>query len=525
MPEATDYMVIPPFSNEPYIDLNDTDVRAAMKNAIERVSSEQKEYLLMIGGEKLRTDKKIKSVNPSNPDQIIGTVSKADRELVDKTMVAAWKAFETWKNTPASERVKPFLKAAQIMRDRRYELDATMILETGKNWLEADADLAEAIDFLEFYAREMLRYASQQPVVQVPGEFNQLFYIPLGVGAVIPPWNFPGAIMAGMTSAAAITGNTVILKPASDTPIIAAKFVEILRKAGLPDGVVNYLPGSGSEIGDYIVEHPRTRFIAFTGSKEVGLRINELAARHQEGQLWIKRVVLEMGGKDAVVVDATADLDAAADGAVTSAFGFQGQKCSAGSRIIAVESIYDELLEKIIERTKEITIGDVAVPENWLGPVINEQAMKRIMSYIEIGAKEARIVTGGNRAKGLNGFFIEPTVIEGVDRDARVAQEEIFGPVTALIKARDYDDAIDIANGTEYGLTGALYSTNRERIERAKRDFHVGNLYFNRKCTGALVGVQPFGGFNMSGTNSKAGGRDYLSLFLQAKSISEKIIT
>ncbi len=525
MPEATDYMVIPPFSNEPYIDLNDTDVRAAMKNAIERVSSEQKEYLLMIGGEKLRTDKKIKSVNPSNPDQIIGTVSKADRELVEKTMVAAWKAFETWKNTPASERVKPFLKAAQIMRDRRYELDATMILETGKNWLEADADLAEAIDFLEFYAREMLRYASQQPVVQVPGEFNQLFYIPLGVGAVIPPWNFPGAIMAGMTSAAAITGNTVILKPASDAPIIAAKFVEILRKAGLPDGVVNYLPGSGSEIGDYIVEHPRTRFIAFTGSKEVGLRINELAARHQEGQPWIKRVVLEMGGKDAVVVDATADLDAAADGAVTSAFGFQGQKCSAGSRIIAVESIYDELLEKIIERTKEITIGDVAVPENWLGPVINEQAMKKIMSYIEIGAKEARIVTGGNRAKGLNGFFIEPTVIEGVDRDARVAQEEIFGPVTALIKARDYDDAIDIANGTEYGLTGALYSTNRERIERAKRDFHVGNLYFNRKCTGALVGVQPFGGFNMSGTNSKAGGRDYLSLFLQAKSISEKIIT
>lgn len=525
MPQATDYMVIPPFLNEPYIDLNDTDVRAAMKNAIERVSSEQKEYLLMVAGEKLRTDKKIKSVNPSNPDQIIGTVSKADRELVDKTMVAAWKAFETWKNTPASERVKPFLKAAQIMRDRRYELDATMILETGKNWLEADADLAEAIDFLEFYAREMLRYASQQPVVQVPGEFNQLFYIPLGVGAVIPPWNFPGAIMAGMTSAAAITGNTVILKPASDAPIIAAKFVEILREAGLPDGVVNYLPGSGSEIGDYIVEHPGTRFIAFTGSKEVGLRINELAARHQEGQLWIKRVVLEMGGKDAVVVDASADLDAAADGAVTSAFGFQGQKCSAGSRIIAVESIYDELLEKIIERTKEITIGDVADPENWLGPVINEQAMKKIMSYIEIGAKEARIVTGGNRAKGLNGFFIEPTVIEGVDRDARVAQEEIFGPVTALIKARDYDDAIDIANGTEYGLTGALYSTNRERIERAKRDFHVGNLYFNRKCTGALVGVQPFGGFNMSGTNSKAGGRDYLSLFLQAKSISEKIIT
>ena len=525
MPESTNYMVIPPFSNEPYIDLKSSENRAALKNAIEKVSAEQKEYYLIVGGEKLKTEKKIRSLNPSNPDHIVGVVPKADREIVEKAMDTAWKTFEIWRNVPAEERVRPFLRAAQIMRERRYELDATIILETGKNWLEADADLAEAIDFLEFYAREALRYDAPQPVVQVPGEYNTLRYIPLGVGAIIPPWNFPCAIMAGMTTAAAITGNTVILKPASDAPIIAARFAEILREAGLPDGVVNYVPGSGAEIGDYIVEHPRTRFIAFTGSKEVGLRINELAAEHQEGQLWVKRVVLEMGGKDAVVVDETADLDAAAQGAVTSAFGFQGQKCSAGSRIIVVEAVYDELLERVVKLTNEIKIGDVANPENWLGPVINKKAMDKILSYIEIGSKEGRIVTGGGRAEGLSGFFIEPTVIEGVDRHARVAQEEIFGPVTAFIKAKDYDDAIDIANGTEYGLTGALYSADLERIERAKRDFHVGNLYFNRKCTGALVGVQPFGGFNMSGTDSKAGGRDYLLLFLQAKSISEKIIS
>ncbi|TYB94786.1 MAG: L-glutamate gamma-semialdehyde dehydrogenase [Kosmotoga sp.] len=524
MAEANDYMILPPFKNEGYINPSNPEVRKKMKEALEKVSKEKRHFDLIIGGKHQKTDRVIESRNPSNPSEIVGTVSKADKKMIDSAMDIAWKTFESWKNTPAEERVKPFLKAAQIMRERRYELDATMILEVGKNWLEADADLAEAIDFLEFYSREAVRYASPQPVIQIPTEKNELVYIPLGVGAVIPPWNFCSAIMAGMTTAAAISGNCVLLKPASDAPIIAAKFVEILHEAGLPEGVINYVPGSGSEIGDYIVEHPKTRFISFTGSKEVGLRINELAAKHQEGQKWIKRVILEMGGKDAVVVDETADLESAAKGCVTSAFGFQGQKCSAGSRIIAVESIYDELLEKVIEETKKIKVGDVRNPDNWLGPVINEGAQEKIMKYMEIGKKEGKIACGGETVDELPGYFIEPTVIEGVKHDDRVAQEEIFGPVTAFIKAKDFTDAMNIANSTEYGLTGALYSKERNRIEKAKKVFHVGNLYFNRKCTGALVGVQPFGGFNMSGTDSKAGGRDYLLLFQQAKSISERIL-
>jgi len=521
--DETDFLIIPPFKNEVYIDPTDNHVRSKMKEAIATVRSQEKDYDLLIGGRRCPTEKRIISANPADPDEVIGRVSKANKELINSAMESAYGAFRSWSLLPAHERIKPFLKAAQIMRDRRFELDATMILEEGKSWIEADADLAEAIDFLEFYCREALRYSGPQPVVQIPGEANELKYIPLGVGVVIPPWNFPSAIMAGMTSAAAISGNCVLLKPASDSPVIAAKFVQILEEAGLPDGVVNFVPGSGSEIGDYLVEHPSTRFISFTGSKEVGLRINELAAKHQEGQKWIKRVVLEMGGKDCVVVDETADIEAASSGAVSSAFGFQGQKCSAGSRIIVVEDVYDETVRLIKEKTEALTVGDPTDPDNYMGPVINEAAMKKIMNYIDIGKKESRLVTGGNHIQ-RKGYFIEPTVFADVSPEAKIAQEEIFGPVTAIIKAHDLDNAIAIANATEYGLTGALYSRERDRIERAKAEIHVGNLYFNRKCTGALVGVQPFGGFNMSGTDSKAGGRDYLLLFLQAKSISEKIL-
>lgn len=523
MLEATNHMVIPPFRNESYIDPSDPGVREKMRSAIEALRSESKEYDLMVGGEPISTEKRILSRNPANPEEIVGRVSSANMGIVDKALNCAYKAFESWSMLPAYERVKPFLRAAEIMRQKRFELDATMILEVGKSWIEADADLAEAIDFLEFYSREALRYDEPQPVVQVPGEYNLLRYIPLGVGAVIPPWNFPCAIMVGMTTAAAVSGNCVLLKPASDSPVIAAKFVQILKEAGLPDGVVNFIPGSGGEIGDYIVENPAIRFVSFTGSKEVGLRINELAARHHVGQKWIKRVVLEMGGKDCVVVDESADLEAASDGAVASAFGFQGQKCSAGSRIIVVEDVYEKMVAMIKEKTEKLTVGDTTDPDNYMGPVINENAMKRILGYIDKGESEGRLLTGGKRLDGT-GFFIEPTVFFDVPPDAVIAQEEIFGPVTAVIKAKDFEDAMKIANGTEYGLTGSLYSKNRHRIERAKAIFHVGNLYFNRKCTGALVGVQPFGGFNMSGTDSKAGGRDYLLLFLQGKSISEKII-
>jgi len=367
-----------------------------------------------------------------------------------------------------------------------------------------------------------LRYAQPQPVVPLAGEQNELVYIPLGVGAVIPPWNFAGAIMMGMTAAAIVSGNTVVLKPSSDAAVIAAWFVDLLDEIGLPPGVVNFVPGSGSEIGDVIVTDPRIRFISFTGSKEVGLHINELAAKPQPGQKWIKRVVAEMGGKDSIVVAADADIDAAVEGVAVSAFGFQGQKCSACSRAIVEASVYNEFLDKLQRRVGSITVGDPSDRANYMGPVVNEAALKSIMRYIEQGQTEGRLLTGGKRT-GDGGYFIEPTVIADVAPDATIAQEEIFGPVLAVIKARDFEDALAIANNTEFGLTGSLYTTDEKKIARAREDFFVGNLYFNRKSTGAMVGVHPFGGFNMSGTDSKAGGREYLLLFMQAKSMSRKV--
>ncbi|MDX9791498.1 MAG: L-glutamate gamma-semialdehyde dehydrogenase, partial [Candidatus Kapabacteria bacterium] len=413
-------------------------------------------------------------------------------------------------------------KAAEIMRQRRMEINAWMITEAGKNFAEADADTCEAIDFLDFYAHEALRYAEMQPLTPYNGEKNEYFYIPLGVGVCIPPWNFPFAIMAGISAAGFVSGNTVVLKPSSETPMMAWLFADIMRQAGLPDGVLNYFVASGAEAGDYLVDHPKTRFISFTGSMEIGLRIIERAAKINPGQIWIKRVVAEMGGKDAIVVDSEADVDSAVNGVVASAFGFQGQKCSACSRAIVDAAIYDEFVEKVKNEVAKIKIGNPA--DNFrMGPVISAKAEKSILEYIEIGKKEGRLITGGSKVEGLNGFFIEPTVIADIDENARLAQEEVFGPVLAIIKARDYDHALDIANGTIYGLTGAVYTQNEAKIERAKKEFHCGNLYINRKCTGALVDVHPFGGFNMSGTDSKAGSKDYLMLFLQGKSVATKL--
>jgi 1-pyrroline-5-carboxylate dehydrogenase len=369
----------------------------------------------------------------------------------------------------------------------------------------------------------MLRYASEQPLTKLKGEDNQLEYIPLGVGAVIPPWNFPLAIMAGMTVASIVTGNTVVLKPSSDAPTIAYKFFELLEEAGMPAGVVNFMTGSGAEVGDVIVDHPKTRYIAFTGSKEVGLRINERAAKVHDGQLWIKRVVAEMGGKDAIIVADDADIEEAATGVVQAAFGFQGQKCSACSRAIIDARIYDPMIEKIAERTAKIKLGDPLDNGTTMSAVINEKAFKSINGYIEKGQTEGGRLIAGGGSDGEQGFFIEPTVIADVKPGSTIEQEEIFGPVLAVIKADDYDHALQIANDTQFGLTGAVYSTDEAKLDRARNEFHVGNLYLNRKCTGALVGVHPFGGFNMSGTDSKAGGRDYLLLFMQAKLSSEKV--
>jgi len=510
-----------PFINEALLDFSQEAQQQAQAAALVQVKSELgRSYPLIIGGKHISNTKEFASLNPGQPDQIIGYFSSASVQQVDEAIQSATETFESWKRVPVEERAGYLFAAADLLRQRRYLMNAWMIYEVGKSWVEADADTAEAIDFLEFYAREALRLAAEQPITHIPGEENVLTYIPLGVGAVIPPWNFPCAIMIGMTSAAFVTGNTTILKPASTAPAIAWQFMSILAEIGLPAGVVNFLPGSGSVIGDALIDHPQLRFIAFTGSRDVGLRIYERASKHQPGQRWLKRSILEMGGKDSIVVDETADLEAAATAIVSSAFGFQGQKCSAGSRAIIVEQVYDQVLQRVVELTKRLSIGDVTLPTTSLGAVVDENAMKKILDYIEIGKKEGRLLTGGNHQGP--GYFIEPTVFADVDPQARIAQEEIFGPVLAVIKADDFDAALAIANGTEYGLTGSLFSHDAARIACAKEDFHVGNLYFNRKCTGALVGVHPFGGFNMSGTDSKAGGHDYLLLFTQAKAISAR---
>jgi len=512
------------FRNEPLTDFITADNINAMLAALEKVNSQLgQEYPLVIGGERIKTESKFDSINPANRTQIVGRFNKATKELASRAVETASKTFETWKNVPAEERAQLLFRVAELMRARKHELSAWMIHEVAKTWPEADGDTAEAIDFLEFYARDMLHYGAPQPLTKLAGEENRLEYIPLGVGAVIPPWNFPLAIMAGMTAAAIVTGNTVVLKPSSDAPTIAYKFFELLEEAGMPPGVVNFMTGSGAEVGDVVVDHPQTRFVAFTGSKEVGLRINERAAKVHDGQVWIKRVVAEMGGKDAIVVADDADLDEAATGIVQAAFGYQGQKCSACSRAIIDARVYDPMIEKIAERTAKIKVGDPTDTATTMSAVINEKAFTIINGYVEKGKAEGGRVVAGGGSDGEQGFFIEPTVIADVKAGSTIEQEEIFGPVLAVIKANDYADALRIANDTQFGLTGAVYSTDEAKIERARREFHVGNLYFNRKCTGALVGVHPFGGFNMSGTDSKAGGHDYLLLFMQAKLSSAKL--
>jgi 1-pyrroline-5-carboxylate dehydrogenase len=512
------------FRNEPFTDFTREENAQAMRAAIAKVQGELgREYPLVIGGERITTDKKFDSINPANRTQVVGRFQKATKELANRAVENAFETFQHWQNTSAKERAEIVFRVAAILRKRKHEFSAWMIHEVGKSWPEADGDTAEAIDFCEFYAREMLRYASPQPLVKVAGEENRLQYIPLGVGTVIPPWNFPLAIMAGMTVASFVTGNTVVLKPSSDAPTIAYKFFEALEEAGLPPGVVNFTTGSGAEVGDVIVDHPKTRYVAFTGSKEIGLRINERAAKVAAGQIWIKRVVAEMGGKDAIIVADDADLDDAATGVVQSAFGFQGQKCSACSRAIIDGKVYDSMLEKIVARVEKITVGDPGDNKTTMSAVINEKAFKTINDYVEKGKSEGGRVIAGGGSDGEKGFFIEPTVIADVKPGATIEQEEIFGPVLAVIKANGFDEALKIANDTQFGLTGAVYSRDEKKLERARKEFHVGNLYLNRKCTGALVGVHPFGGFNMSGTDSKAGGRDYLLLFMQAKVWAEKV--
>ncbi|WP_102274033.1 L-glutamate gamma-semialdehyde dehydrogenase, partial [Cytobacillus massiliigabonensis] len=448
--------MVQPYKHEPFTNFKLEENHQAYLTGLKTVESYLgKDYDLVIDGERISTEEKIVSYNPANKTEVIGRVSKANRDLAEKAMQAAVEAFKTWKKVKAETRADVLFKAAAIIRRRKHEFSALLTKEAGKPWNEADADTAEAIDFLEFYARQMLKIKEGVPVNSRPNEYNRYDYIPLGVGIIISPWNFPLAIMAGTTVAAIVAGNTVLLKPASTTPVVAAKFVEVMEEAGLPKGVLNFVPGSGAEVGDYLVDHKDTRFISFTGSRDVGLRIFERASKLSEGQVWMKRVIAEMGGKDTIVVDKEADLELAATSIVASAFGFSGQKCSACSRAVIVEDVYDQVLNRAVELTNELTQGDPTDPNNYMATVIDQSAYDKIMSYIEIGKKEGKLMTGGE-GDDSKGYFIKPTIFADLDPEARIMKEEIFGPIVGFTKAKDFDHAIEIANNTEYGLTGAV---------------------------------------------------------------------
>ncbi len=514
--------MVPEFVNEALTDFSNAEQRQAMQSALETVKQEfEREWPLVIGGARVTSGAWINSQNPCQKTQRVGKVARATQSEAARALDAAWSAHPDWSTWHPAERARLLFKVAALMRARKHLFSATMVYEAGKTWPEADADTAEAIDFVEYYGREALRLVASHPLTRLPGEDNELMYMPLGVGVVIPPWNFPLAITCGMTAAALVTGNTVILKPASLTPVVAARMVEAFEDAGVPAGVLNFLPGSGAEVGDFLVAHPKTRFISFTGSREVGTHIYALAAQVQQGQRWLKRVIAEMGGKDAIIVDETTDLEAAAAGITTSAYGYQGQKCSAASRAIVLDPVYQDVLARVAARAEALRVGAAEDPSSQIAAVIDESQYDKVLSYVELGQREGRLVIGGE-PNGSEGWYIQPTVFADLPEDGRLAREEIFGPVLSFIRARDYSHALAIANGTEYGLTGGVYSRNRRNLERARAEFQVGNLYFNRKITGAMVGAQPFGGFDMSGTDSKAGGPDYLQLFMQAKVVVER---
>ncbi|WP_078594000.1 L-glutamate gamma-semialdehyde dehydrogenase [Evansella clarkii] len=510
-----------PFKHEPFTNFKDDQNRQDYKDALEKVKGQLgQDYPLVINGERIYTDNKITSYNPSNKEEVIGHSSMATKEHVDQAMEAANEAFKEWRTWSAQARAEIMFRAANLIRRRKHEFSAWLSYEAGKPWGQADGDTAEGIDFLEYYGRQILELDKGKPLADRPFENNSYFYQPLGPGVTIPPWNFAFAIVAGTVAAPIVTGNTVLLKPSENTPVIAYKLVEVLEEAGLPKGVLNFVPGDPAEIGDYLVDHKDTHWINFTGSVPTGQRIFERAAVRQKGQNHIKRVIAEMGGKDTIIVDNDSDLDLAAHSIAHSAFGFSGQKCSACSRAIVHEDVYDEVLEKTIEYTKEFSVGNPVEEDVYMAAVVNQKQFDKIKDYIEIGKKEGELAYGGE-TDDSKGFFVHPTIFKDVDPEGRIMQEEIFGPVVAFTKAKDFDELLDIANNTEYGLTGAVISNNRAHLNRARHEFHVGNLYFNRGCTAAIVGYHPFGGFKMSGTDSKAGGPDYLVNFLNAKSVSE----
>lgn len=511
--------------NEPLTDFSREDARRAMQEALHQVKSQLgRSYPLVIAGRDVTTEANLDSINPSHKRQLVGKCGKASVTQAQEALAAARSAFPGWRDMPAKDRAEFMFRAAKVMQRRRFELAAWEVYECGKQWREADADVAETIDYCNYYAQEMLRLAAPRRR-DVPGEDNEYFYEPRGVVVVIAPWNFPLAILCGMTAAALVTGNTVIMKPAEQSSVGGAKLMEIFQEVGIPSGVVNYLPGAGEEIGPVLTTHPDVAMIAFTGSRGVGLVLNRQAADTRAGQDHVKRVLAEMGGKNAIIVDDDADLDEAVRGVAASAFGYQGQKCSACSRVIVLEAICDVFLNRLIEATKSLKIAPPEDPGSTVGPLIDEEAYRRVLGAIESAKKEAELCYAGEVGPLADeGYYVAPHIFADVQPTTKLAQEEIFGPVLAVLKARDLDHALEIANGTQYALTGGLYSRSPEHIARVKREFRVGNLYINRKITGALVDRQPFGGFKLSGIGSKAGGPDYLLQFLQPRTITENTL-
>ncbi|BAY77826.1 putative delta-1-pyrroline-5-carboxylate dehydrogenase [Nostoc linckia NIES-25] len=479
-----------------------------------------KTYLPLINGEYVNTAEFVDSLNPSNFSEVVGKVGLISVEQAEQAMQAAKAAFPGWRKTPVEERARILRKAADLMEERRAELSAWMVLEVGKPVKEADGEVSEAIDFCRYYADEMERL-DKGVIYDIPGETNRYIYQPRGIAVVISPWNFPLAIACGMTVAALVSGNCTLLKPAETSSVIAAKLAEVLIDAGFPKGVFQYVPGKGSQVGAYLVNHPDTHVIAFTGSQEVGCRIYADAATLKPGQKHMKRVIAEMGGKNAIIVDESADLDQAVIGVVQSAFGYSGQKCSACSRVIVLEPIYDTFVQRLVEATKSLNIGEAELPSTQVGPVIDANARDRIREYIEKGKAEAKLAL--ELPAPERGYFIGPVIFSEVSPNAVISQQEIFGPVLAVIRVKDFQEALAVANGTNYALTGGLYSRTPSHIQQAQTEFEVGNLYINRTITGAIVARQPFGGFKLSGVGSKAGGPDYLLQFLEPRAVTENI--
>ncbi|MFA5514978.1 MAG: proline dehydrogenase family protein [Desulfuromonadales bacterium] len=511
---------LPPFRNAPAVDFTRADQRQAFPAAIAQVRRRLGgTYPLFIAGEAVTTAERLPSVNPADPEEIIGYVCQAGTAEVAQAIRAAKSAFPAWRDTSAQERADYLLRAAQAARERIFELSAWQVLEIGKQWDQAYADVAEAIDFLEYYAREAIRLGAPRRLGGVPGEDNRYFYAAKGVAAVIAPWNFPLAISCGMAAAAVVAGNCVVYKPSALTPIVGRHLVELFETAGLPQGVFNYTAGRSGVMGDFLVEHPDIAAIAFTGSMEVGRRIVEKAARVRPGQESVKKVIAEMGGKNAIVIDDDADLDEAVPQVLYSAFGFQGQKCSACSRVIVLDAVYDAFVERLLAAARSLKIGPAEDPGNFMGPVADANQQKKIAEYIELARREGEILYMSRVP--LGGCYAPLTIVGGIRPEHRIAGEEIFGPLLAVMRARDFAQAIGWANATRFALTGGVFSRSPAHLEQARREFRVGNLYLNRNCVGALVERQPFGGARLSGVGVKAGGPDYLPHFMDPRVVTE----